>query len=119
LKAFYESAKGLSAEERGMLLVEDQNITEIHQDVAEGQTEEPSAAAEENTIFHYVALTRVGDELYELDGIKNYPICHGKTSDESFLADAANVCKTFIERDEDELRFTVMAIVARDDQIAD
>jgi ubiquitin carboxyl-terminal hydrolase L3 len=120
LKSFYEKAKGLSPEERGKLLEGDKDIIEIHQNLAvEGQTEAP-ADLEEKILFHYVALTMVGDktdgELMELDGRKNFPVSHGKTTAESFVTDAAEVCKKFMSRDEKELRFTMMAIVAGGDQ---
>lgn len=109
LKDFFEKAKDLSYEERGRLLEQDKGIIDIHQGIAhEGQTEAPPQ--DEKILFHFVALTSVGDELFEFDGAKNFPISHGKTSEDTFLADAAAVCKKFMARDEKELRFTVMAI---------
>jgi ubiquitin carboxyl-terminal hydrolase L3 len=115
LKNYYEKAKDLSPEERGKLLEQDKDIIEIHQSLAvEGQTEAPEA--ESSVLFHFVALTKVGDELLELDGAKNFAISHGKTTDDSFPADAAAVCKKFMSRDEKELRFTVMAIAPNGEQ---
>lgn len=114
LKAFFEKAKGLTPEERGKLLEQDQDLIGIHQSLArEGQTEAPGE--DEKVLFHYAALTAVNNELFELDGRKNFPVSHGKTSEDSFLTDAAAVCKKFMERDEKELRFTVMAIAAAGD----
>lgn len=114
LKTFYEKAKDMTPEERGKLLEQDKNLIDIHQSIArEGQTQAP--AEDEKVLFHFVALTNFGGELFELDGRKNFPIPHGKTTDESFLTDAAAVCKKFMERDEKELRFTVMAIAAAGD----
>lgn len=111
LKAFYEKAKDLTPEERGKLLEQDKDLIDIHQSLArEGQTEAPPE--DEKILFHYAALTNVNGMLYEIDGRKNFPVSHGKTSDDSFLADAALVCKKFMERDPKELRFTVMAIAA-------
>lgn len=111
LKSFYEKAKSLTPEERGKLLEQDQDLISIHQSLArEGQTEAP--AEDEKVLFHYAALTNVGGELFELDGRKNFPILHGKTTEDSFLTDAAAVCKKFMERDQKELRFTIMAIAA-------
>lgn len=111
LKSFYEKAKDLTPEERGKLLEKDQDIIDIHQSIArEGQTQAPSL--NEKILFHYVALTAVNDELFEFDGCKSFPISHGSTSDDTFLTDAAAVCKKFMERNKDELRFTVMAIAA-------
>lgn len=50
--------------------------------------------------------------LYELDGRKSFPVKHGATTPETFVQDAAGVCKEFMARDPEELRFTVMALAA-------
>uniref|UniRef100_A0A2K6U1L2 Ubiquitin carboxyl-terminal hydrolase n=1 Tax=Saimiri boliviensis boliviensis TaxID=39432 RepID=A0A2K6U1L2_SAIBB len=76
----------------------------------EGQTEAPSK--DEKVDLHFVALVRVDGHLYELDGWKPFPINHGETSDETFLEDAIEVCKKFMERDPDELRFNAIALSA-------
>ncbi len=113
LKAFYEKAKGLTPEERGKLLEQDKDIIQIHQSIArEGQTEAPPE--NEEVLFHYTAFVNINGELFELDGSKQFPVSHGKTSDEKFLFDAAEACKKFMERDQNEVRFTVMAISAAD-----
>lgn len=109
MKSFYEKAKDMTPEERGKLLEKDEEIIKIHQEIAkEGQTEAPAAQSE--VLFHFVALTKIGDELFELDGGKHSAVNHGKTSDDTFLTDAAAVCKKFMARDEKELRFSFMAI---------
>ncbi|RMC06949.1 hypothetical protein DUI87_16401 [Hirundo rustica rustica] len=46
------------------------------------------------------------------DGRKPFPINHGETSDDSFLEDAIEVCKKFMERDPEELRFNAIALSA-------
>lgn len=74
----------------------------------EGQTEAPAADADIK--YHYNAIVAIDNELYELDGRKNYPISHGKSKPDSFLADAARVCKEFIARDPNESGFTIMAL---------
>ena len=49
--------------------------------------------------------------LYELDGRKAFPINHGKTSEKSFLKDAATVIKEkFMKLDHDNGMFNVMAL---------
>jgi len=49
------------------------------------------------------------------DGRKSFPIKHGPTSEETFVKDAAKVCKEFMSRDPDEVRFTVLALTAAQD----
>ncbi|KFO34049.1 Ubiquitin carboxyl-terminal hydrolase isozyme L3 [Fukomys damarensis] len=76
----------------------------------EGQTEAPNI--DEKVDLHFIALVHVDGHLYELDGRKPFPINHGKTSDETLLEDAIEVCKKFMERDPDELRFNAIALSA-------
>ncbi|XP_013103018.1 ubiquitin carboxyl-terminal hydrolase [Stomoxys calcitrans] len=110
LKKFLEKAKDLTPEERGKALENDEGVTESHQTLAqEGQT---AADSEEKVYHHFIALVNVGGTLYELDGRKSFPVKHGSTTDESFVQDAARVCKEFMARDPEELRFTVMALTA-------
>lgn len=109
IKNFYENAKGLSPQERGKLLAEDKTFIDVHQDLAiEGQTAVPPSDAVITN--HFIALVNVGNELFELDGRKEFPISHGSTQEGTFLADAAKVCKEFIARDPQEVNFTIMAL---------
>lgn len=108
IKNFYEKAKGLKPEERGKLFAEDKAFVEVHQALAaEGQTEAPGS--DEPVDKHFIALVNVGNELFELDGRKNFPISHGATADDKFLLDATRVCKEFMARDPKEVNFTIMA----------
>lgn len=87
----------------------DTAFTDVHQELAqEGQTSAPTL--EDKVNHHFVSLINKDGELYELDGSKLFPISHGKTSEETFLKDAAVVCKKFMERDPSEVRFTIMAV---------
>ncbi|XP_026287977.1 ubiquitin carboxyl-terminal hydrolase isoform X1 [Frankliniella occidentalis] len=109
LKDFIEKAASLSPLERGDLLDKMGSIIDLHKEVAaEGQTEAPPA--EEKIIHHFVAFVHKEGNLLELDGRKFGPINHGPTTPETFLADAAKVCKTFMTRDPEEVRFTIVAI---------
>lgn len=111
LKEFLDATKDLSFSKRGEHLVYTQNIREMHEVSAqEGQTEAPG----ENVpvLYHFVALVHHNGVLYELDGRKPKPIEHGPTTPETLLEDAANVCKTYIMRDPDEVHFTMVALAA-------
>uniref|UniRef100_A0A1L8ED88 Ubiquitin carboxyl-terminal hydrolase n=1 Tax=Haematobia irritans TaxID=7368 RepID=A0A1L8ED88_HAEIR len=110
LKKFLDTAKDLTPEERGKALESDKGVTDSHQTLAqEGQT---AANPEEKVNHHFIALVNVEGTLYELDGRKSFPVKHGATTDENFVQDAARVCKEFMARDPEELRFTVMALAA-------
>lgn len=109
LKKFLDAARNLTPEERGKLLEADTSFMETHQTLA---SEEPSENSSDGENHHFIALIEKDGELYELDGRKSFPIKHGPTTKESFLNDAARVCKEFMARDPDELRFTVSAVTA-------
>ncbi|XP_037957819.1 ubiquitin carboxyl-terminal hydrolase [Teleopsis dalmanni] len=113
LKNFLENVSDMTPEKRGEALENDKKFSEGHQSLAqEGQT-----PADPNTkvFHHFVAIVNKGDVLYELDGRKQFPVKHGDTSEETFVADAAKVCKEFMKRDPSELRFTVLALAAAQD----
>lgn len=60
--------------------------------------------------MHFATFVCVNDELYELDGRLDGPVCHGKTSQLSFLKDACAVVREWMNADLDELRFTMLAL---------
>lgn len=108
LKKYLDQTDALTPEERGKILENDLAFTETHHELAqEGQT---TANPEEQVNHHFIALVNKDGELYELDGRKSFPIKHGATNEETFLEDAAKICKTFMARDPDEVRFTVIAL---------
>nr|XP_046215226.1 ubiquitin carboxyl-terminal hydrolase isozyme L3 [Oncorhynchus gorbuscha] len=109
LKMFLVQSTKLSPENKATFLEKDESIRVTHESSAqEGQTEAPSL--DEKVDLHFIAFVNVGGHLYELDGRKPFPIAHGKTSEVRFLEDATEVCKTFMARDPQELRFTVVAL---------
>lgn len=59
--------------------------------------------------FHFITLIQINSKLYELDGRKIAPVIHGPTSQETFLKDAARVCKEYMERDSENINFTALA----------
>lgn len=109
LKRFLEKTSKMNPEERATFLEKDESIRVTHESSAqEGQTEAPSA--DERVNLHFISFVNVGGQLYELDGRKPFPIVHGKTSEETFLEDAVDVCKEFMARDPDEVCFTIIAL---------
>ncbi|XP_059491215.1 ubiquitin carboxyl-terminal hydrolase isozyme L3 [Neocloeon triangulifer] len=111
LKKFIEESAGMDAVGRGDLLLKADAIANIHKELAlTGQSEAPDATQPVN--FHFVALVHVDGGLYELDGSKSFPINHGDTTPETFLEDAAVVCRKYMERDPENVNFTIVALAA-------
>uniref|UniRef100_A0AAZ3QSE8 Ubiquitin carboxyl-terminal hydrolase n=1 Tax=Oncorhynchus tshawytscha TaxID=74940 RepID=A0AAZ3QSE8_ONCTS len=64
----------------------------------------------DNVNFHFITFVNVKGQLYELDGRMEGPVNHGTTKDDSFIKDAARVCRGFVERAEGEVRFSAVAL---------
>jgi ubiquitin carboxyl-terminal hydrolase L3 len=108
-KRFYEKSKNASPEEKAKMLEEDSDMMRAHESCAEeGDTAAPPRDARVD--YHFIALVNKNNALYELDGRKTFPIKHGVTSDESFLADAAKVCQEFMSIEPESFNFTGLAL---------
>ena len=102
----------MSPEERAEKLEADDDICKSHDDAAkEGQTRAPGR--EDSVDYHFVAFVQVEGQLYELDGRKSAPIVKGKSSQDTFLTDAAVACKEYMERDPENINFTMVALTAK------
>jgi ubiquitin carboxyl-terminal hydrolase L3 len=111
LGKFVNSTRTLTPEKRGEALQADESFRKIHAKVAEaGQTAAPTAEEAANVDLHFVALVPVKGKIWELDGRKPGPVCHGPTTDDAFLADGVKVCKAFMEANPEENRFTIVAL---------
>lgn len=109
LVKFHEATKGMSPTERANHLENDSEFGVAHEESAlEGQTQTPGK--DEEVRNHFVAFVHHKGGLYELDGRKDAPIYHGATTPETLLEDTAVVVKKFMERDPEELNFTVVAL---------
>eukprot|EP01116_Phalansterium_solitarium_P020525 TRINITY_DN6092_c0_g1_i2.p4 TRINITY_DN6092_c0_g1~~TRINITY_DN6092_c0_g1_i2.p4 ORF type:complete len:108 (-),score=25.12 TRINITY_DN6092_c0_g1_i2:467-790(-) len=102
----------MTPQDRGEKLGLDPGLEEIHSIVAsEGQTQAP--AATDKVEYHFVAFVVSDGHLFELDGVKAFPINHGPTSQESFLNDAAAVIQSqFFARakETDDVHFSVITL---------
>ena len=98
--------------ERAISLDNDDDICATHNQVAQGgQTSAPNA--EDQVDYHYVTFVENGGYLFELDAGKSSAINLGKTSKETFLADAANKCQDYMKRDPENMNFVVLALAAK------
>ena len=120
LRGFVEGAKALpSASDRGHKLLEAKELQTLSDaTAAAGETE--GAGTDDAQGQHFIAFVNFQGMLYELDG-RNFdhdaeggeaqPVCHGATSAETFLVDAAKVIKDeFMKRDPASINFNVVAL---------
>lgn len=103
---FAQNTVDSSPQDTGRALEDDTEIEEAHVAAAAvGQSE-----VIEETNAHFVCFSCVAGSLYELDGRKDAPINHGPSSPSSLLEDACRVVKQFMERDPEEMRFSLVAL---------
>ncbi|CAK1550966.1 unnamed protein product [Leptosia nina] len=109
LKKYLTDAEGLDAAAKGALLENSRAILDAYRDLVSGGNEGSDDTEPSN---HFVTFVQKDGKLFELDGRKAFPIDHGATTSESFLEDAANICREFISREPDNIGFNVIALVA-------
>ncbi|KAM3865142.1 ubiquitin carboxyl-terminal hydrolase isozyme L1 [Diretmus argenteus] len=107
LKKFLDETANMASDDRAKHLEKNQAIREAHDDVAAQGQCRPEA---DNVNFHFIAFVNLNGQLYELDGRMDGPVKHGATKDESFITDAASVCREFMDRDQGEVRFSAVAL---------
>lgn len=109
LSKFFGDTKDLTPEERGKYLETDSAFGDAHDQLAqEGQTKAPPR--DERIDLHFIAFVHHNGTLYELDGRRGAPVKHGATTEDTLLEDSAKVIRKFMERDPNNLHFTVVAL---------
>ncbi|KAJ8271571.1 hypothetical protein COCON_G00104300 [Conger conger] len=107
LKKFLDQTAGLSADGRASCLESNKEIRAAHDDVAaEGQCRIEA----DKVNFHFITFVNVDGHLYELDGRIKFPVKHGATNKDTFVMDAAKICRQFTAREKDEVRFSAVAL---------
>ncbi len=114
VKKFMDDMKGKNASQKGYGLLEAKAIQEVSEEAAESE-ESQTATPErtENVGAHFIAFIICDGSLYEMDGRKAFPINHGKTTQESFIYDAAKVIKTNFFDVSPKGKFSMMALVKK------
>ncbi|XP_041640191.1 ubiquitin carboxyl-terminal hydrolase isozyme L1 [Cheilinus undulatus] len=107
LKKFLDETANMSPDDRAKHLEKNQAIRDAHNEVAQQGQCRPEA---DKVNFHFITFANVNGQLYEFDGKMNGPVKHGATKDDSFVTDAAKVCRGFMEREQGEVRFSAVAL---------
>lgn len=105
---FLSSTRGLSPDQRAHALEDDDSIDESHEAIASAGVTDAHEAMQTN--LHFVTFVHHNGKLWELDGRKAGPVCHGSSSGDTLLPDAARVVRGFMERDPGEVRFNIVAL---------
>jgi len=95
-------------------LEEDSTIETLHDSATTDSSNQTlRGERDDDVITHFIALVHVDGGLYELDGRKKGPVYHGGTSEFSLLQDSCRIVETFMNRDPDEMRFTILALAPK------
>ncbi|XP_069487851.1 ubiquitin carboxyl-terminal hydrolase isozyme L1 [Ambystoma mexicanum] len=106
LEKFLLDTADLSPEQRAEHLESNKAIQAAHDGIAD----EGQCRVDDKVNYHFILLTHVDGNLYELDGRMPFPVHHGSTSENALLKDAAKICRQFTAREQGELRFSAVAL---------
>ncbi|GAA5869102.1 hypothetical protein JCM8547_008698 [Rhodosporidiobolus lusitaniae] len=115
LQAFSD---GLDAETRGWTLSNSEKLREVHNSFARSDPfhlEEHRPQDEHEDAYHFIAYLPIGGVLYELDGLKQKPVSHGKIEEGKGWEEMA---KEVLERriatyPPGEVSFNLMCVTSR------
>eukprot|EP00400_MALV-I_sp_L67-5_P001222 gene1222-742_t len=112
VKDFVAGTKGSTPEERGLKFATDEAIKTLHEKHVSGGGNATEAVDDIDN--HFIAFIQSGGKLYEMDGRKTGPVCHGDVTADDFLPSVAKVIQTeFMAKDPDNLNFTMVALGAK------
>ena len=114
LHEFYTNTpKSMSPITKAEILEADEEIEKLHDESTSNTELNQTSRGEidDKIITHFVSIVNVKNKIYELDGRKESPIEHGSTTDDRFIYDGMKVVKKFMDRDPNEMRFTILALV--------
>lgn len=110
LKIYFEAVESMSPLDKGVELSKNSDIRQSHElHAMQGQTTTPNL--DEKVENHFVALVERNGRIYLLNGSKSGPVDHGPSSEETFLYDAAAVCRKFVAKHPDCHSYTALAIL--------
>lgn len=105
---FIKGTEEKTSDEIAEMLETDDSFQTAHEDAGnEGQTVHDEAVPID---LHFVAIIEKEGKMWELDGRKTAPVCHGDMKTSGFKKSAADICMSFMQRDPDEMRFTMLAL---------
>jgi len=114
LTTFKEFSQMLPADVRGEQLGNIASIRTAHNSFARPEpfVFDQTAAKEDDDVFHFVGYVPVGNNVYELDGLKSGPILLGEYKEDKWLDVARPAIQDRISRyTQKEIRFNLLALV--------
>lgn len=113
LAEFFEKTKTMTADERALVLLNDERIHRIHEETAEqGQTEMVDGG---RVGYHYIAYIVSNNKLYELNGSTKGPQAKliGDLNNESFFSRLSLVVKQKVNELNGDIRFNLIGLARK------
>ncbi len=114
LAEFFEKTKTITADERALVLLNDTNIHEAHEETAEeGQTEMIDSG---KVGYHYIAyITSNNNKLYEMNGTSKGPQAKfiGELNNESFYSRVTREIKQRVIELDGDIRFNLIGLAKK------
>jgi ubiquitin carboxyl-terminal hydrolase L3 len=114
LDNFFAESKGKTPEEVGKDFTSNEGIKNTHVEaVNDGDTEIEEDPCED---LHFISFVPKDGYLLEFDGMREFVVNHGPTTEEGFMKDAMAVVQKYIERDPENPSFSMLALAALPEQ---
>lgn len=105
LSNFAKETANMTPEQRAVLIHNDKTLFSFHEHAAE----QSNLSIPEKVTEHYITFIEVGGRLWELDGRKPQPICHGEVK--NLLSDSLSIIKNeFMPHIKDSLNISLMSL---------
>ena len=98
-----------SSQERGERMAENAQILESHVQSVQKSEAKPASVIEN----HFSAFICFKGNLYEMDGTKSFPVNHGPTSEQTFLADVCKIMEKFMQREPENMNFSILVLARK------
>lgn len=114
LSEFKEFASAFDPATKGLTLNNSEVIRTVHNSFSRQQMfefDEKTSKKEEDS-FHFVSYVPIDGRLYELDGLKEYPLDHGPTGEDWLAAAKPVIEKRILRYTAGEIHFNLLALVS-------